>query len=1063
MKKILSFLIDQKMFMGLLIFMALVIGYMSLTSRNREAFPEVAFDMVTITTIYPGGSPDEIETLITIPIEKKIREVDGIDKVRSYNIENVSVLAIYLDEDYSDPDAAVQNIKDAVDTVTDLPSGAEAPAVKEIKIDKTTVLRVALFANNDDVSYAKLRETAKQMEDFLYEFKGVAEVTKEGYLEKEYLVEVNPAQLEFYRFAINDVVNTLKNRNMDIPGGPLRIGSDEYVLRMKGQYTGVEEVKKQVIRANDGGFETTLMDIAKVSDTFEEPEIIERINGKNAIVLEVFKKRSMDEITLATNIKENIDSFDSPFPDDVNILIFNDSSEFTEKTIDTVINSAVTGFFLCALVLLIFLGPRMASLVTSTIPLVFLVAFIFMSILDVNLNVISLFGMIMVLGMIVDFGIVITENCHRYIEMGLEKGEAILTGVCEIFKPVTVSFICISASFVPLLVLTGLMGKFIKNIPLMILICLSASWIVALFFMPTFLKMFSKEEEKVHKELETEDGEHLEKGFMGRFQFAYIGFIRQALRFRYITVAILVAVLGGSLFMINVVGFVFMPGGGSEALTIKTFLPISKNLDTSLEAVREIEKLVLELPEDELESVYSRVGIEDNSIFDPRPGDGTNKATVYVDLTSVSDRKRSAYQIEDLLREKIDEGIKSGKINKELVYSIEVKESGPPVGKPVNIEIRGEDFATIEKIIAEYTSALEQYDGVFDITNDLEAGKSEIRYTIDDAKAARTNVNVAQLGSALNASYAGAVATNVKIDDEAIDVRVRFDETFRRSRESLDQVMVSNGKGGLIPLQEVTKMKITPGYSQINRLNYKRLVQIQANIDLKKTTAVRVNTKLAEQFKDIKDRYPGYDISYGGEQEDTAKSMSELGRLFLISILFIYIVLAAFFQSLLTPLVVMSAIPFAMVGIVFAVYTHGQPLSFNGMIAFFSLAGGLVSSTVTLVEFINIKRAEGLKTRDAIAEAGMLRIRPIILTTMTTVLGLVPSIYSGIKFFGLFSFGDRNYFVQPLALTYGYGLIFATVITLVLVPCFYHIAEDAKHGLAYILGLFGISMKKELY
>jgi len=1062
-KKILAFLIDQRLFVGLMLVLAVIMGIMSLKSRNREAYPEVSFDMVTVSTVYPGGAPGEIETLITIPIEKKIREVDGIDKVRSYNIENVSVLAIYLDEEYLDKKGAVQNIKDAVDSVSDLPDNAQEPVVKEIKVDKTDVLRVAVYGKNESVPYAKLREVGKKLQEYLYDFEGVAEVTDDGYLDREFLVEVNPTQLEHYRFAINDIINTLKNRNMDIPGGPLRIGQDEYVLRMKGQYTDVNEIEQQVILANDNGFETKIKDMARVSDTFEEPDILERINGNNAIVFQVLKKRSMDEITLATDIKKNIKDFHNPYPDEVSLLLFDDTSEFTENTIDTVVSSAEMGFVLCALILLVFLGPRMSSLVTATIPLVFLVAFIFMSIMDINLNVISLFGMIMVLGMIVDFGIVVTENCHRYIEMGLEKGEAILKGTHEIFFPVTVSFICISASFVPLLILTGLMGKFIKNIPLMIMICLSASWVVAIFFMPTFIKMFSKEEKKVLKNLELSDGEHMEKGFMGRIQRSYIVFIRGALKARYLTVLILFALLVGSILLVPVVGFVFMPGGGAESMTIKTYLPISKNLDKNLEEVQKIESIIMKLPKTELKSLYARVGVEYNSFLDPRPGDGTNKSTIYVNLTREKDRKRTAKAIEKQLRNEFNAALKAGTIDKELVYSMELNESGPPVGKPINVEIRGESFETIEKIVREYKDALAKYEGVYDITSDLEAGKEEIRYTIDDAMAARTSVSVAQLGSALNASYEGSVATNVKIEDEDIDVRVRFDESFRRTRESLDNVMVSNGRSGLIPLQEVTRKKIEPGYSQINRLNYKRVVQVQAAVDTKKTTSVRVNTKLAQQFRDIAKKYPGYEVAYGGEQEDTGKSMAELGRLFLISILIIYIVLAVFFKSLLTPVVVMIAIPFSMVGIMFAVITHGQPLSFNGMIAFFSLAGGLVSSTVTLVEFINIKRAEGLKTIDAIAEAGMLRLRPIILTTGTTVLGLIPTIYSGIKFFGLFSFGDRNYFVQPLALTYGYGLIFATVITLVLVPCFYYIAEDIKKIFASILGFFGIKMKGELY
>jgi multidrug efflux pump subunit AcrB len=1086
--KIIAYLAEKRLLVLLLTILMVIVGIGSLTQLNRESYPNVNFDMVTVQTIYPGGSPDEIEQLIAIPIEKKIREVDGIDKVRSYNIENASVLAIYLQEGLSNKDEVVQEIKDAVDSVEDLPSDAESPLVSEIKADKTQVVYYAVQGASNDTPYYKLRETGKKFEDFLYSFKGVAEINKEGYLDKEFLVEVDPSKLTLHHMAIDSVINTLKYRNYDIPGGPLRLGKDELILRTKGQYESAKEIKNTVINANDEGYGTKVSDVAKVSETYEEPDIYRRIDGKPCIIYQVFKQHSMDEIALADKIKADVANFKGPFPDDVNIVLYHDQSTFTRNNINTVVSNAALGFILLAAILFIFLGPRMASIVTLTIPLVFTVAFIGLNSAGITLNVISLFGMIMVLGMIVDFGIVVSENTHRYMEMGFTKRQAIAQGIGELVLPVTVTFICISAAFAPLLILTGMMGKFIKYIPMVIIICLTASWFVALFFMPAILNTFlghshkkSKKEEEpapavtakkstkkttkkstakaAKKEAAAPvftDGETLETGVSGRLQRGYMGILHATLKFRYITVAVLFVLLVGSVMMIKVVGFVFMQGGGSEQITINTTLPVSRNLEYNLSVTRKMENIIMNsIPESELKHVYSSVGEEETGVLDPRPGDGTNKTTISVFLVPEKDRDRIADDIDVDLRAKFEEAIKNGEIPKELTIKTTVESFGPPIGKPINIEIRGDDFATIRKIADEYEAYLGGVDGVYDVADDLEKGKEELRYKINDQMSARTGVSVASIGNVLNAAYSGSVATNVKIEDEDIDVRVRFQDELRNKRSSVDDVMISNSRGGLIPLSSVTYLKRQPGYSSINRLNYKRLVQVQAKVDTEVTTPMEVNQKLAEDFADLSTRYPGYEVAYGGEQEDTNESMGQLGRLFLIALLVIYIVLAVFFNSTLVPVVIMIAIPFALVGIVFALLTFHEPMSFMSALALFSLAGIIVSNTVTLIEFINNKRRdEGLSLKNAIAEAGALRLRPVILTTGTTVLGLVPTVIG---------IGDKNYMVYPLALAFAFGLIFASVITLVLVPCFYHIAEDWKQLCSRILKLFGINFDGKLY
>jgi multidrug efflux pump subunit AcrB len=1052
--KLVRFLLRQKLLINLLVVLIILAGLVLAMRINREAYPEVNFDMVSIKTTYPGGSPDEMEKLISIPIEKLLREVDGIDKVRAYNIENVSVVVVYIEDEVSNKGQVVQDIKDAVELVDNLPENALAPLVEEIKFDKTPAIDIAIYGKNDGVSYRDIRDVADELEDFLYDIDGVAEVEDFGYYDKEFLVEVDPSALRKYRIGMNDVIRTLRDRNLDLPGGALRIGDKEFVLRTTGQYENTTEIDNTVIMANAAGFITRIRYVARVTDSFEEADVYERFNGYKAVVFKVWKKRSADEINLVTRIKGDLKNYQPSNGENVIIKTFNDTSRFTRKRINSVITNAITGLILVLLILMLLLGPRMAVIVAVSIPTAFMAAFFGMEMGNIALNVISMFGMIMVLGMIVDFGIVVSENSHRYMEMGFIRNRGIERGVAEVFWPVTVTFLCICAAFAPLLFITGILGKFIKGIPIVLMICLTASWFIAMFIMPTHLNMFSRENHKSNKGNRRNENEHFERGLFGKFQKKYKTFLRGALKHRYITLVVLFFLLIFSLFLISIIGFVFAPGGGAEELEIKVKLPQETNLAANLRDMRSIEKIILNLPERELDDLQVSVGEEKSSSLDPKPGEGTHKSTIRVYLTPEDERTRDAYQILAQLRKDTLAAQKKGIISKRMLLEFDVHEKGPPIGKPVNVEIRGKEFFILKEIAREYINYLKSIKGVTDIAMDLEEGKQEYRYIINEVMAARTGVSVFDVAQALNASFEGAVATSVKEGEEDIDIRVRFPESARKKMKSLKEVMIANKNGGLIPLDLVTEVKKQPGYTQINRLNYKRIVQVQAEVNTEIITSIEVNRILARKFRDIEKRFPGYSISYGGEQEETRERMGELGILFLFALLIIYIIIAVFFGSLTIPIVVMSAIPFALVGVVLALTAHGQPMSFMSALGIFSLAGVIVSNTLVLVQFINNMRDEGLPLKEALLEAGVIRLRPVLLTTGTTVLALIPTIY------GL---GGKDYFVAPLALSFGYGLIFATFITLILIPSFYHIAEDIKGGIARMLSRFGIDMRSEIY
>ncbi|HON80225.1 MAG TPA: efflux RND transporter permease subunit [Spirochaetota bacterium] len=1056
MKKIIENLMHQKLLVGLLIFMVCLTGFNVAKNLNRESYPDVNFDMVSISTVYPGGSPDEIEDLVTIPIEKKLRSISGIDKVRSYNVENVSVVVAYLDDTLRTEmkDKAVQDIRDAVDLVNNLPSTAMTPVVEEITFETTPAIDIAVYGKKDGVPYKEIREAANDLEDFLYDINGVGEVEFFGYEDREYLIEVNPDALERYRIGMNTVINTLKMRNIDLPGGSLKVGDTEYVLRTKGQYKNADEIRNTVIMSNDAGFITRIRDVATVEATYAEPDVYERFNGHRAVLLRVWRQRSMDEIRLVNDLRKKMATYRPTNTQNVNISLYNDVSRYSRESIERVVSNAVVGFIFLALILLLLLGWRMSSIVSIGIPVAFMIAIIGMKVMDITFNVISLFGMVMVLGMIVDFSIVVTENSHRYMEMGMKKADAIVRGTHEMFWPVTVTLLCICAAFSPLLFLSGLMGKFVIGIPIVLITCLVASWFIAMFIMPTLLHVFSKENDGGKDASIKDEDPNYEKGLFGKFQRQYKRLLGWSLNHRYITTLILVILFIGSMVVAGIIGFQFMTKGGEESFTVRTTMAQETNLEANLREMRKIERVIAAIPKHELDNFHTSVGNRVTDPIDPAPGEATHKSTIEVFLSSVRKRERSADDIEEEFRKKILALQRKGGLYRDMLIEVEVERHGPPMGKPVNIELRGKDFAVLKKIAAEYVKYMKTIKGLQGIRVDLEDGKKEYRFRVNEVLATRSGISVNDVAQALNASFEGAIASTLNQDEENVALRVRFPEWARKRKESISDVMIANKSGGLMPLNMVASVQQQPGYTEINRLNYKRVVQVQANVDTNYITSLKANIMLAEKFKNIEQRYPGYDVAYGGENEESAERMGELGVLFIFALLVIFTILAVFFNSLMIPLVVMIAIPFALVGMILALWAHGQPLSFMSALGFFSLAGVIVSNTLVLVQFINNMRDDGLPLKEALLEAGVIRIRPILLTTGTTVLGLFPSIYG---------IGGKDYMVAPLALAFGYGLIFATIITLILVPSFYYIAEDIKGVTAKLLGLFGIKMKKTIY
>ncbi|MCB1167023.1 MAG: efflux RND transporter permease subunit, partial [Leptospiraceae bacterium] len=600
MIRIIHFFVRQRLFINLLVVMILLAGTTTILRMNREAFPNVNFDRVSITTLYPGASPDEIEQLVSVPIEKELRSISGLDKVNSYNLENISVFVLEIDPNASDKKKIIQDIKDAVDaTIDDLPDNSELPVVEEITFDTQPVVDVALYGGGGGLEgYRKLRQTAQHLEDYIYDIDGVAEVELFGYRDREYLVEVQPERLRKDRIGFNDVINAIANRNLNLPGGVIRKGPNEYLLRTKEQYKNTTEIENTVVQANIGGGVLRVRDLASVLDTYEEPDLLERFGGQPAIIMKVWKKQEADMLVLADTIKNELHRYEKThLPEGVKLQFFNDQSRFVRTRLSSLLVNGGIGFVLLAVTLILILGVRMSMIVGMSIPVAFMVAFMGMSAVGITLNVVSMFALVMVLGMIVDFSIVVAENGFRYMEEGMNRIEAVELGTAEVFWPVTTTLLCITAAFFPLLYMTGIVGKFVWSIPMVIILCLTASWFAAMFILPSHLETFARVNDADRLENKgSDEGEDYASsgGFFGTLTNRYASFLSFCLSHRYGAVGALILAFIFSLVLAgSALGFVFFPGGGGEGILVRTRMPQGTNLQTNLEAMKPLEQLAV--------------------------------------------------------------------------------------------------------------------------------------------------------------------------------------------------------------------------------------------------------------------------------------------------------------------------------------------------------------------------------------------------------------------------------------------------------------------------------------
>ena len=1027
MKRLIEFFAKQGLFSELFTFLVIGLGIYSFMNINREAFPNVQYDIITVYTPFPGASPSEVEKLITNPLEQELKEVSGIKKMLSTSMEGLSGIILKLDPDQTTQEEGKLDVREVIDRFKDLPDEAEDPIISALETKVFPIVEVTVSGAKDSLA---LKEVARHTEKEIEKIKGVARVETLGEKKYEIRVEVSAKKLKDYQLSFTEVIAALKEQNISIPGGRLtRIEGGiekDVIVRTEGQFENIDDVKMTVIRSNDMSRPIFLKDVAQISMNLKEEQITHRVNGKESIRLVVLKKQKADVIHIIDTLKAEIrEGFKNNKLKNVDFELVNDLSVFIRRRLNILSNNLLVGLILVVLVLSLFLPFRVSLITAIGIPFSFLGTMIFFYYQGISLNLLTMTGLIIVIGMLVDDAVVITENAIREMENGEQPMEAAIKGTKNIWSAVFASVMTTILAFFPMTIMSGIFGKFVKSIPLSVICALFISLLECYFILPYHIGRWVK-------------ARHIqppEKGFKAGFNIfwkkvlkAYGGFLNQVIRFRYVAFIAFFLFIGLSLFFtLNSMKMVLFPPKGIERFVIKAKAPMGTSMEQTIELIKPMEKRLSELPPEEVKNYVTSVGE-----FRQRPDEpgerGSHYGQIMVYLTPESDRNRRADGIIEALRTSF-----KGIDNLEIFF--ERFKAGPPVGKPISIGVQGENYEQIVPLANEIMADIKKIRGTRDVTHNFSEGKDQVVVQVNPKEARSVGLSPSTVGVTVMSAFKGLIATSIRNINDEIDIRVSLPEEEKRGSQSLDDLKVLNPFGKLVSLKSIASFKSKKDIESYFHVNNLRQVTISGDVDTDLVSATEVNNKIRSQREKYLSRYPDLSLTFSGEGEDTRESLMSLGRAFLLTLILIYFLLILTFQSFIWPMIIILAIPIGAVSVVWALFIHGEPLSFMGMLGVVALAGVIVNNAIVFVDFVMKERKKAVDKNRSICLAGEKRLRPIVLTTLTTVCGILPTAYG---------FGGADPFIAPLIIGLGWGMLIGSIISSLFLPAFIAIFDDIR-------------------
>lgn len=1024
MKQFFRFFAERHTLALVLTMMLMILGFGTLRTIKRDMFPRVDFGELIVTTRYPGASPEDVELNVTNALEEEIKGVSGIDRFTSYSMENISVIDVVVDLDEGDIEKVVREVRDAVDRVNTLPSEVtDAPLITEIDSSIFPIIEIGF---SGDVDYRELRAFAKHLEDKLEALSGVSGFDKYGYRDREVLVEVDLDKIDQYQVPLRSIIGAIAARNVRSTGGSFESYTSEKNIVTLAQFETPDEVGDVIVRSSFDGPVIKVKDLARIKDDFEEEKVTSRMNGDFAISYLIYKKENADVIRAVDEIKDLVEREREHIPDGIKIQFSDDLSRYIRNRLDVVRSNLLIGLGFVLILLAMFLTLRSAFWVALGIPVVLLGTVFLIPAFGQVLDIISLAGMIMVIGIVVDDAIIIAENIHRKRELGQQPLDAAVNGISEVYRPVVTTILTTFVAFAPMFFMTGIMGKVVYVIPLTISLALMIALLESTIALPAHLIWGVKKKE----------GHAPAKGERRWFDHVRRFYRRTCIhgfKLRYLVVLFsLLSLAAGLWYAKNNMEFILFPKSAADKFYMRIELPRGNSLQATADKTREIEALIEALPEGEVDSYVTRVGNQGIYVA----GENENWAIINVYLTPFATRDRVADDIVDGLREQTDrlEGFEK------ILYYIDA--GGPPVGQPITLRVIGEDDAIRTQLADSVVSFLSDLEGIKDVDRNDKLGKDQVELDLDYDKMSRLGLTVADVARNVRIGFDGEIVTSVRYGDEDVEFRVILEEKARRDPRLLRDLLIPNDRNRLIPLGEIARMHTTPSVLSYYHFDNQRAIRITADVDKEVTTPLAA-TMAVEDYFDLDRDWPDMRFVSGGEAEETQKSMDSLITAFISAAIAIYFILIILFNSALQPVLVMSAIPFGVLGVIVAFALHGQPLGFTATMGLIGLSGVVVNDSLVLVNHINRLRKERPddKTLVVVSDAAADRLRAILLTTFTTVAGLLPLAYG---------IGGSDPFIAPMALAMGFGLLFATPITLALVPSLYLIGDDVTRTRRWI-------------
>ena len=1035
--------IRNPVFIFIMILVIGLAGFNAYKSIPREAAPDIQIPLLIVTIPFPGASPEDVESLITNKAEQELQTIKNLKKIKSTSSESVAVLTLEFTSDFDISDARTK-VREKMDQIKpDFPSDAEDYQITEINLSEQPLMILNIAG---DMGLLGLTDLADKVKEEIEGIPGILEVRRAGGLEKEIRVYVNPEKLNYYNLDLNQVSTSIRSENTNLPGGSVTMGPTKYLIRVPGEFINPEGINEALISAPNQ-VPVRVKDLAKVVFGFKEITSKSRLDGIESVSLSIVKRSGENLLAIRDQVKLIIQRLEQEYGDEVKFSILSDQGERVQRIVNDLENNILSGFVLVFLVLLLVMGISNALLVAIAIPLSFLASMIILNVMGFTLNIVVLFSLILSLGLLVDNAIVIVENIFRHRQAGKNRIDAAVLGTKEIAIPVTTSTITTVAAFFPLIFMPGIAGEFISFLPKTLIVTLSSSLLVAVLINPVLCSTLMRV--KVGKEI-TSDFDELklvEKSkILGIYQYA----LRKVLRFRLITLFAFVFLFVGTFYWYGKNTFPrkrieFFPKTEPSEAVVNIRAPLGTTLEVSDKYVVSVEDFVNK-DKKKLDAVVANVGQRRGSGASSAGSTTTYLSHVVLDFPNWQNWIEKPSSIIKKLRQKLEQ-----------MVGVEIKlaeaRSGPPTGMALNLEVRGDDFNQMSEAVETIKQNIKNIPGLVDLTDDFDRSRPELKVIIDRDKASRLGLRARDIANTVRTAFNGKKVSVFRDGTEEYDIWVQLDQSFRSNQSDLSSLFIYTPSGEPVRLSEIARVDSGPSYGSIRHVDTERTITISADAFRMPGPVLVMKT---QQVLNNLDLPQGVTYQFTGEDENRKEAQIFIGRALIIAVLLILVVMVAQFNSIALPLIVISSVLMSIMGVIIGLIVHDRPFGIImtgvGSVA---LAGIVVNNAIVMLDYVIKLRKKGYQRNEAMILAAAVRFRPVVLTAVTTVLGLVPiAVGMDIDFSrdSIILFGAASAsFWKSMALAVMYGLGVTTFLTLFLLPVLYSLVEGGKERLR---GLF---------